>query len=131
MSRATLILSNQAIRDRAKHWVDIAEDGTRVEFKRPKRTLPQNDRMWAMLTDIAGQVEWAHGKLTPDDWKLVFLDALDRETRVTFSLDGKGLVVLSQSSSDLSKEEMSDLIELMHKFGAEKGVVFGDYREKE
>jgi hypothetical protein len=80
--------------------------------------------MWEMLTDIARQVEWAHGKMSPDDWKLVFLDALDRETRVTFSLDGKGLVVLTQSSSDLSKEEMSNMIELMLAFGADKGVVF-------
>lgn len=127
MSRATLILANKSIRDRAKHWVDIAEDGTRVDFKKPQRTIPQNSTMWAMLTDIARQVEWSHGKMSPGDWKLVFLDALDRETRVTFSLDGKGLVVLTQSSSDLSKEEMSNMIELMLAFGAEKGVVFGDH----
>ena len=28
---------------------------TRVEFKGPKRTLDQNSRMWAMLTDVSRQ----------------------------------------------------------------------------
>jgi hypothetical protein len=50
-----------------------------VEFKAPKRSLPQNDRMWAMLTDVATQLPWHGIKLSPDDWKLIFLDALKRE----------------------------------------------------
>jgi len=132
MSRATLILSNESIRAKAIKWIAGVPAGTRVEFKAPKRTLPQNDRMWAMLTDIANQVPWTGGhKMSTDDWKIVFLDGLNREMRAVWSLDGKGLVVLNKSSSDLSKEEMSDLMELISAFGAEKGVVFGDYREKE
>jgi hypothetical protein len=41
-------------------------------------------------------------------------------------LDGCGVVELGRSSSDLSKGEMTDMIELMFKFGAEHGVVFND-----
>ena len=52
MSRALLILSNPTVRARAINWIKNVPDGTRVEFKEPKRTLPQNDRMWAMLTEI-------------------------------------------------------------------------------
>jgi len=131
MSRAVLILSNDAVRAKAAKWVAGVPDGTRLEFKEPKRTPPQNDRFWAMLTDIAGQVEWTGGhKMSTDDWKIVFLDALNREMRAVWSLDGKGLVVLNKSSSDLSKEEMSDVMEIMAEFGARKGVKFGDYQEK-
>jgi hypothetical protein len=71
--------------------------------KAPKRSLPQNDRMWAMLTDLAAQVKWHGLRLTADDWKLIFLDALKREVRMVPNLDGNGFVSLGRSSSDLSK----------------------------
>jgi hypothetical protein len=83
--------------------------------------------MWAMLTDIAMQVPWDDGqKLRPDDWKIIFLAALKREMRTVANIDGDGVVNISTSSSDLSKSEMSDLIELMYAFGAQRGVVFQD-----
>ena len=79
-----------------------------------------------MLTDIAQQVEWHGNKLRAAEWKTVFMDALRRELRLVPSLDGTGMVNLSNSSSDLSKGEMSDLLELIAMFGAEHGVTFGD-----
>jgi hypothetical protein len=126
MSRATLILSSPAIRQKACHWVMTAPPGTRVEFKEAKRTIPQNDRMWAMLTEVAQQVVWHGVKLSPDDFKLVFLDALKREVRIVPNIDGNGFVNLGRSSSDLSKGEMSDLLEIIAAFGAKHGVVFSE-----
>lgn len=125
MSRAILILTGETQRAKAINWIRKAPYGTRVEFKEAKRSLPQNDRMWAMLTDVAQQVEWHGIKLSPDDWKLVFLDALKREVRMVPNLDGNGFVNLGRSSSDLSKAEMSDLIEMIEMFGAQHGVQFG------
>jgi hypothetical protein len=126
MGRATLILHSQTDRLKASKWVQNAPDGTRLEFKASKRSVPQNDRMWAMLTDIASQLPWHGVKLAPDDWKLIFLDALKREVRIVPNLDGNGFVNLGRSSSDLSKDEMSDLIELITEFGARHGVTFHD-----
>jgi hypothetical protein len=82
--------------------------------------------MWAMLTDVAQQVDYHGLKLTTDDWKLLFLDALKREVRMVPNLDGNGLVSLGRSSSDLSKREMTDLIELIFAWGAQHGVTFKD-----
>jgi Tfp pilus assembly protein PilO len=124
MSRAFLILSNETVRQKAVHWCQNAPARTRVEFKAPRRSLPQNARMWAMLTDVAQQVPWHGLKLTADDWKLIFLDALKREVRMVPNLDGNGFVSLGRSSSDLTKEEMGDLMELIAAFGANHGVVF-------
>jgi hypothetical protein len=129
MSRALLILNGRTERERAAAWVAKAPTGTRVEFKGSKRTLPQNDRMWAMLTDVATQLPWHGMKLSPDDWKLIFLDALKRELRMVPNLDGNGFVNLSRSSSDLSKSEMSDLQELISAFGAQHGVKFHEREE--
>ena len=126
MSRAIITLNGPADRRRASEWAAQAPPGTRLEFKAPKRTIPQNERMWAMLTDVARQVPWHGLKLTPDDWKLVFLDALKREVRIVPNLDGTGFVNLGRSSSDLSKAEMSDLMTIMEEFGARHGVAFGD-----
>lgn len=130
MSRALLVLANDTFRKRAIEWISKAPADTRVEFKGPKRTLPQNDRFWAMLTDLAVQLAW-HGKhLTAADWKLVMLDAMRRESREELRIvpnsDGTGFVNLSTSSSDLSKEEMTALIELMFAFGAKHGVVWSE-----
>jgi len=83
-----------------------------------------------MLTDVARQQTWPPGphgiKLLPNDWKLIFLDALKREVRTVPNLDSTGFVNLSGSSSDLSKEEMSEMIELMTAWGAQNGVAFQD-----
>jgi NinB protein len=123
-----MIINNPASRSFAMQAVRLAPYGTRLEIKAIKRSLPQNSRLWAHLTDVALQVKWCGEVLRPDDWKLIFLDALKRETRMVPNLDGNGVVALGRSSSDLSKQEMSDLIELVQAFGAEHGVVFHDPR---
>ena len=129
MSRATIIILGDEDRARGKLWMDKAPEKTRVEFKASKRSVPQNDRMWAMLTDVASQVEWHGMKLTSDDWKLIFMDALNREVRIVPNVDGTGFVNLGTRSSDLSKNEMTDLIELIFAFGAKHGVQFKDDAE--
>ncbi len=129
MSRAVLILNNPAQREKASQWAQVAPAGTRVEFKRSKRTLPQNSRFWAMLTDIADQVTHHGMKLTVEDWKHLFLDALDREYRMVPNLSNDGFVALGRSSSSLTIAEMTDLIDMMSAFGAENGVVFNDREE--
>jgi hypothetical protein len=130
MSRALLVLNGPADRMKAADWVHKAPPGTRIEFKASKRTLSQNSRFWAMLTDVAEQLPWHGLKLKSDDWKLVFLDALKREVRLVPNIDGTGFVNLGRSSSDLTKEEMGDLMTLIEEFGARHGVVFQDDREQ-
>lgn len=126
MSRALVTLTSRATRERVARWAEQAPTGTRVEFKHSKRSLPQSAKFWAMCTDVARQVEWHGCKLTPEDWRYIFLDALNRELRVVPNLDGDGVVNLGRSSADLSKQEMADCIELIAAFGAKHGVKFGD-----
>jgi len=93
-----------------------------LEIKPSTRSLEQNARLWAMLTDISKQVDWYGRKLSPDDWKHVFSAALKKQDVVP-GLDG-GFVVLGLSTSKMTKAEMCDLQTLMEAFGAEKGVRF-------
>lgn len=126
MSRALIVLNGIADRNKAAKWAHQAAPGTRVEFKATKRTLPQNDRMWAMLTDVAQQCQHNGRRYTPDQWKVLFMHACGREVQFIPALDGSTFIPWGQSSSDLSVGEMTDLIEFIFAWGAEHGVVFQD-----
>jgi hypothetical protein len=128
MSRALLVMRSQAERQRAKTWIDKAPPGTRVEFKATKRSIPQNDYMWGLLTDVATQKEHCGRKYTPDQWKVLFMHACGREVQFVPSLDGATFIPWGQRSSDLSKDEMSDLIEFILSWGATNGVTFSQDR---
>lgn len=122
MSRALLVLVNDQIRARALHWVKIAPVGTRLELKKPKRSLEQNALMWVLLTQVADQLEWHGQKYSADDWKDFVLHSL-RRARWMPGEDG-GMIPIGLRTSDLSKEEMTELIELLLAFGAQHGVDF-------
>jgi len=126
VSRALIILNRASDRERVQAWAAKAPWGTRVTFQEAKRTSDQNARMWAMLTEVARQVEWDGLKLSADDWKLIFMAALKQELRMVRNLDRTGFVQLGRSSSDLSVAEMGDLMDLIAAFGAREGVTFAE-----
>ena len=126
MARALLILANDSVRDRAIAWIKKLPTGTRVIFQEAKRTTEQNDKMWAMLTEVATQTLWHGMKLSADDWKLIFMAGLNQEMRIVPNLDATGFVNLGRSTSKLSKQEMSDLMALIEAFGVKNGVSFKD-----
>lgn len=124
MGRALIVINGTFDRKRAADWCMKAPAGTRIEFKAAKRTLDQNSRMWAMLTDVATQATHMGNRYTSDQWKILFLHACGREVQFLPGLDGKTFLPWGQSSSDLSKQEMSDLMEFIAAWGAENGIVF-------
>lgn len=79
--------------------------------------------MWAILHDVSAQVEWYEQMLSPADWKNVFTASL-RKSRVVPGIDDGTLVPLGLYTSNMSKPEMSELIELIYAFGAGRGVKF-------
>lgn len=96
----------------------------RLVAEKETRTLEQNSRLWALLTDVSNRVEWYGNKLTPDEWKDVFTAALKKE-KVVPGING-GFVVLGQRTSKMTKAEMVELQDLIEAFGVEKGVKFND-----
>lgn len=124
MSRALLILAGDAQRARAIKWIAQAPAGTRLEFKAPRRTLEQNALMWVLLTQIAAQKEHCGRKYPAETWKSLFLHAIGREMQFVPALDGHGFLPIGMRSSDLSKQEMAELIEFIQSWAAQNGVVF-------
>ena len=101
----------------------------RLSVTKETRSSAQNARMWAMLQDVADQVEWHGRRLSKEDWKHIFSASLKKQDAVP-GIDG-GFVVLGQSTSKMTVGEMGDLMTLMEAFGAEHGVQFSAPRSWE
>jgi transposase InsO family protein len=126
-TRLTLWEPVQAHKALADAWPHIkarlmAGHRLHVEIRQETRSLSQNARLWAMLGEISEQVEWYGHRLTAEEWKDVFSASLKR-TKVVPGLDG-GFVVCGQSTSRMTRAEMSEMQELMEAFGSQRGVRF-------
>jgi hypothetical protein len=108
----------------AAAYCQQAPEGYVCTIQDATRTLDQNSKLWPMLGDISKQVDWYGTKLTSEEWKDVFSASLKKQ-KVVPGLDG-GFVVCGQSTSKMGKKEFSDLIELMHAFGAEHQVKWSE-----
>ncbi len=126
MSRALIVIRTQADRDQASRWAQKVPVGTRVEWKETKRSVPQNDRFYAMLTDIAAEMKKRGRDHDVSQWKTIFMAAFGHEVKFLPSLDQKTFIPLGHSSSDLSVKEMSDLMEFMTAWAAENNVPLRD-----
>jgi hypothetical protein len=98
-----------------------------VTLGREKRTLGQNAKMWAILEDVSKQVIWYGEKLSSEDWKNIFTAALFNQKTVP-GIEG-GFVLLGTSTSKMKKRPFSELIELIHAFGADKNVKWSEKNE--
>lgn len=134
MDRVTLSLwepaqAHKAIMHAWSHAKNAVMAGHRLtlEIRPEKRSDAQNRRLWSMLSDISNQVDWHGYHLTAAEWKDVFTAAIKR-TKVVPGLDG-GFVVCGQSTSQMTRREMSELQQLMEAFGAEHEVAFRAYGE--
>jgi hypothetical protein len=120
---AMVTLHSKGQRDKVAHWAANAPHGTRVTFARPVRTLPQNDRMWVLLTAVADQLEWHGAKWPPEDWKDYFMHSL---TGLRFMPhESGGMIPIGRRTSKLDKEQHGMLMDLIEAFAAEHGVDLG------
>ena len=119
MADHTIILRGN--RELAHRIVDCAPIGTKLAITKPKRTIPQNDRMWALLTEVSAAKPEGR-ELTPDVWKSLFLHSLDHAQRFELALDGRGMVPVGFRSSKLTKEQMGDLMTVIEEYAARHGI---------
>jgi hypothetical protein len=126
VTKHRLPLRNGEEKSRIRAWLDRCPvgQGWRVEFLPPVRSTDQNARLWAFLDDIAAQKEWDGKKRTSEAWKDLFTACL-RSQEIVRGLEG-GIVALGARTSEMSPEEMSDLLQLIETWGAENGVTFTD-----
>lgn len=118
----TVILDSRYRRDQAHRLVDAAPVGAVMTIAPAKRSTDQNSRFWAMLSDISRAKP--DGRMhTPETWKALFLHAMGHASRFEMGLNGEPFP-MGFRSSQLSKPQMSDLMEFMSAWAAEKGIIF-------
>jgi len=117
----TIKLTNRFARERAHSLVEKAPERAVVNIRPETRSNEQNAAMWAMLSDVSRSKPEGR-ELTPEVWKSLFLHALGHAQRFEMALDGNGVVPVGFRSSRLTKEEMSDLLEMIQEYGARHGV---------
>jgi hypothetical protein len=128
----TVILSGAVRRQQAHRLVAAAPAGSIVRIETPRRSIPQNDRLHAMITDVSRQVPWHGAKRNVEAWKDIFTAALRSANHgldVVPGLNG-GFVLLGMHTSKMSKTEMGDLMTFIEAWGAENGVIFRDEPEQ-
>jgi hypothetical protein len=103
--------------------VAAAPDGWIVSLREPTRTLEQNARFWAMLTDLSQQKAGGR-EATPEEWKFLVMNACGFECQFLHSLDTGRPFPVGFRSSALSVREMSTLMDWMTAYGDEQGVVW-------
>jgi hypothetical protein len=124
MSGQTVILSNSFKRKQAHKLIDCAPYGHVISIKPPTRSGAQNDKMWALLSDIA-RAKPEGRRHTAEIWKCLFMAACGHAVQFEQGLDGAPFPIGFRTSR-LTKEQMSDLIEFIHAYAAKHGVKLED-----
>ncbi|MEO9231608.1 MAG: recombination protein NinB [Devosia sp.] len=122
--KKTIYLVGPRQKQYAKELIDQAPENYLCEIRKKTRSLEQNSRLWAMLTDISKQVLWYGKHLSPESWKNIFSASLKKQ-EVVPGLDND-FVVIGQQTSKMSIAEMRDMQGLMSAFGDERDVKWSD-----
>jgi hypothetical protein len=75
----TYTVTSEGQRKTVLDAIQRAPLGFTVTAKRNKRSIRRTAAFWAMLTIVAREVKWHGLRLSPDDWRLLFLEALGHE----------------------------------------------------
>ena len=127
MNKQYFVMAHDEARARAMYAVKNAPAGYVVRVEEPTRSLAQNSLLWSLLNQVADKMVWYGEKLSADCWKDMFTASLKKQ-KVVVGIDG-GFVVCGQSTSKMTKSELSELTELILAFCAEKCIPLKEYAE--
>ncbi|MCW9731935.1 recombination protein NinB [Avibacterium sp. 20-15] len=100
-----------------------------VEIKPLTRTLAQNAKLHAMLTDIAKQCTFNGKKQTLGTWKMLFVSghniATGEQAEMAIGFEGE-VVNLRESTAEMGVKRSASLIEYIQAWGVSNGVRFSD-----
>jgi hypothetical protein len=120
MTPQTIIVTTNQSRAIATHVIYAAPDGSVVTIKPPKRSLPQNAKFHAMISDVSRAKPGGRNH-TPDTWKALILHACGHAVQFENGLNGQPFPI-GFKSSRLSKSEMADAITFLQQWGDDNGV---------
>ena len=124
--RKYFILAHDTARANAKTAIAESPDGYAVEIKPITRSLAQNAKLHALITDIAKSLEWAGAKRDVETWKRLltaaWIRARGEPIEMLPALDGHGVDIVFRRTSELTVNEMIELIEYVQAWATDKGI---------
>lgn len=120
---STIRITGDRQREYACQRVREAPDGWTVKIAEETRRDAQNRMLWPLLGDIQRQVD-TDGVWSAEQWKFRFLNELENEMMMLPRIDGQGIFVVGQRSSQLSVRMFADLITIIQAYGDKHGVVW-------
>lgn len=100
-----------------------------VKIQPMTRSLEQNSKLHALLSDISKQCEFNGKKRDIDTWKMIMVSAHTVATggrvEIATGLEGEG-INLRESTAKMSVKRSASLIEYITAWGVENGVKFND-----
>jgi len=126
MEKRTFYLISNRVRDNALAAVNEAEPGAIVSVSPPKRSLEQNAKLHAILTDLArSPLTWAGKRRTVEEWKMLAVSghaiATKEAGEIIPGLENE-FVSIRESTAQMSVKRASSLIEYLLAFCAQHGV---------
>lgn len=104
-----------------------AHESICIEVREKHRTLEQNAKLHAMLSDIARQKEFGGQKRTIEQWKMIFISghriATGGTAEMAVGLEGE-VINLRESTAQMGVQRLASLISYIDAWAAENGVVF-------
>ena len=114
-------------------WVKsmtLAGHKLQVTARKATRSVEQNALLHALLTDISKQVVWAGAKRDTDTWKRLMVAAWCRanqeQVELLPAIDGHGVDIVFRRTSQMTSGEITSLIDFIHAWCNENGVVYMD-----
>lgn len=112
----TVILRGPSQRAFAKQLIDRAPADAVLKISEATRSLPQNAKMHAMLSDISRAKP--EGRChTAEVWKALMMHACGHAVQFEMGLNGQPFPIGFRSSR-MTVSQMKDLIEFMYEYGA-------------
>lgn len=114
MDKQIFVLAHPRARQNAAQAVLAAAEGMRVEIKPRTRSSDQNAKLHALFSDISRQAKWGGRRLSPIQWKTLFISGHSAATghgaEMVPGLENE-FVNIRESSSAMSVARMASLIE--------------------
>lgn len=131
--KQTFILINDRVRQNALAAFHHAEEGAVVTIGPKSRSLDQNAKLHAILTDVArSPIEWAGRRRTMEEWKAIMISGHSVATghggEVIPGLEGE-FVAIRESSASMSVARAASLITYLLAFCDMNGVVLTETKK--
>ena len=133
MDKQQFFLRNEQVRSNCQAFIQ----GLPTDDKKPlvvkiqpiTRSLEQNSKLHALLSDISKQCEFNGKKRDIDTWKMIMVSAhkiaTGGQAEMVIGLEGE-VINLRESTAQMSVKRLASLIEYITCWGVQNGVRFND-----